>query len=436
MDYQQALNDINQISSFRSHMTLGLARIQELLHRLGNPHKHLKCIHVAGTNGKGSACAMLQQILTEHGYKTALYTSPHMMSYTERFQIDGICISEEEFAQEVAIVKTHFTNMIEEGFETPTLFEFLTAICFHYFYSKSVDIVVLETGLGGLYDATNVIENPLLCVIMSIGMDHMEFLGNTLEEIAIQKSGIIKQNVPVVLYPQNDFVYNNIAGVCKKNHSPLYDLQQCADIKIILQNLQKTVFSVSTKYFEYEHVCLTLLGEYQIQNAITVLLACDVLSKYGISLHKDTILHAIKKTQWQCRMECVKKNPTVILDGAHNIDGIDMLVRSAKTYFKNQKITLLLGILQDKQYQKMTSEVVSIADTVVITEPNNNRKLNTEKLQQVVSKFHNHVFQNNNIIQAYQTALQLTEKQDVILCCGSLYMIAELKKWIQDSDKK
>lgn len=427
MNYQQALAYINQISSFCSTTTLGLFRIQQLLKRMGNPQKQLKCIHVAGTNGKGSACAMLQSILTQSGYKTALYTSPHLIKYNERYQIDGICISDEKFAQEVYFVKKYYIQMIDEGFEAPTLFEFLTAICFHYFAQEAVDVVLLETGLGGLSDATNIIENPLLCLIMSIGMDHMEFLGDTIEKIAVEKAGIIKQNCTVVLYPQKNLVYNKIADICKQKQSSLYDLQNNVKIKILLQNLEKTLFSVSTKYFQYDMVNLSLLGEYQIQNCVTVLLACHVLKQCGLHLTKQTILSGIQKTNWQGRMEIIQHHPIVILDGAHNIDGITMLARSIKKYFKHKKITLLIGILREKEYQKMIDIILPIVDTVVLTEPMSNRKLDIEKLEKTTLYFHKKMWKNTHVIEAYQTALSVTAKKDVLLCCGSLYMIGEIK---------
>ncbi len=370
---------------------------------------------------------MLQNILTQSGYKTALYTSPHLIKYNERYQIDGICISDEKFAQEVDFVKKYYTQMIDEGFETPTLFEFLTAICFHYFAQQSVDIVLLETGLGGLSDATNVIEKPLLCLIMSIGMDHMEFLGDTIEKIAEEKAGIIKQNCAVALYPQKNLVYNKIADICKQKQSPLYDLQHNVKTKILLQNLEKTIFSVSTKYFHYDMVNLSLLGDYQIQNCITVLIACHVLKQYGLHITKQSILSGIEKTNWPGRMEVIQHNPIVILDGAHNIDGIIMLSRSIKKYFKHKKITLLIGVLRDKEYQKMIDNILPMVDTVILTEPMSNRKLNIEKLEKITLCFHKKVLKNVHIKEAYQTALSVTAKKDVLLCCGSLYMIGEIK---------
>ncbi len=427
MDYQQALTYIHQISVFRSTTTLGLSRIQELLKRMGNPQKKVKCIHVAGTNGKGSACAMLQSILTENGYCTGLYTSPHLISYKERYQIDGVCISEERFAQEVCFIKQYYTQMIEEGLEAPTLFEFLTAMCFHYFATEAVDILILEVGLGGLCDATNVIETPLLCLIMSIGMDHMEFLGNDLEQIAIEKAGIIKENIPVVLYPQKNLVYNRIVEICNHKKASLYDLQSDVNINIHLQNLEKTLFSVSTKYFKHT-IHLNLLGDYQIQNSITVLLACHVLKQNGLDLTEKQILTGIQKSHWQGRMELVHHHPIVLLDGAHNTDGICMLCQSIKKYFKHQKITLLLGILNDKEHQKMIQKILPLVNIVVLTEPQSNRKLNINDLEKEIS--HKKIFKNAQVTEAYQTALSVTAKKDVIICCGSLYMIGEIKNYI------
>lgn len=428
MDYQQTLTYINQLSI--SGVTLGLERIKELLKRLGNPQKQLRCIHVAGTNGKGSACALLESILRESGYKTALYTSPHLVCYNERYQINGICISDEYFAKEVTLVKKHCDQMVCDGFEHPTIFEILTAVAFHYFLIESVDIILLEVGLGGIFVATNVIEKPLLSIIMSIGMDHMEYFGNDIEKIAVEKAGIIKENCPVVLYPQKNLVYNKIVNICKEKKATLYSLQKQVQKKVFLQNIEKTIFSVSTPYYQYNLIDLRLLGDYQILNCITVLLACHVLQKNGISLKKENILNGIQKTHWQGRMEIMNHNPIVLLDGAHNTDGILMLAQSIQKYFKHKKITLLLGVLGDKEYEKMIQIILPLVDKIVLTEPNNYRKLNLEKLEEAMIPFHKPILKQIHVKEAYLTALSITSNKDAVICCGSLYMIGTLRNYI------
>ncbi len=428
MDYQQTLIYINQLSI--AGVTLGLERIKELLKRLGNPQKQLRCIHVAGTNGKGSACALLESILRHSGYKTALYTSPHLVYYNERYQINGVCISDEAFAKEITLVKKHCEQMVCDGFEHPTVFEILTAAGFHYFAIESVDIILLEVGLGGAFDATNVIENPLLSIIMSIGMDHMEYFGNDMQKITVEKAGIIKENCPVVLYPQKNLVYNKIVNICKEKNAPLYCLQKQVHKKVLLQNIEKTIFSVSTPYFQYDLIDLRLLGNYQILNCITVLLACHVLQKRGIFLKKETILNAITKTHWKGRMEIVHHQPIVLLDGAHNADGISMLAQSIQTYFKHKKITLLLGVLGDKEYEKMIQLILPLVDKIVLTEPDSHRKLNVQKLEEAIIPFQKHILKQIHVQKAYQTALSITADKDAVICCGSLYMIGTLRDYI------
>ncbi|NLK37067.1 MAG: bifunctional folylpolyglutamate synthase/dihydrofolate synthase [Epulopiscium sp.] len=429
MQYNEAISYINQITplGFR----LGLERIQALLDAIGNPEKKLRCIHVAGTNGKGSACAMLKSILTEAGYRTAVYTSPHLEDYTERFEVNGVPITKEEFAQEVAYLIPFCKTLEEDVVGHPTVFELLTAVAFHYFAAQQVDIVLLEVGLGGRFDATNVIEAPLLSLIMSIGMDHMDYLGNTIEEIASEKGGIIKENSPTVLYSQSDVVYNKIAEICKNKSSHLYYVKK-NHIKVLKQDLSQTVFSVTNEFFSYPNITLSLLGTYQIENCCAVLLACHVLQSQGISITEKAILNGIKNACWNGRMELIQKNPTVIIDGAHNVDGIEMLVTSIIHYFSSKNITLLLGVLEDKEYNKMVQAILPYVKTIVLTEPHNERKLSVAQLEKELSHWQGNVYKNPDIGQAYSLALQLTPPEDVLICCGSLYMIGKLRTYLSD----
>ncbi len=427
MQYNEAIQYLENISSLGSK--LDLSRIEELLGKLGYPHEKLKCIHVAGTNGKGSSCAMLQSILTESGYRTGMYTSPHLEKYNERFQINGQTISDEDFAAEITLIEKLCKELVAEGKDHSTVFEVLTALAFHYFFIHEVEIVVLEVGLGGRFDATNVIKKPLLSLITSIGMDHMDFLGHSIEQIAYEKGGIIKENCPVVLYSQDEIVYNKIKCICDEKKAKLYYTPKNG-IHIIAKDLQHTLFSVKNAYISFSQVNLPLLGIYQISNCATVLLACKVLQEQGLALTEISILEGIRKTRWQGRMEICRTEPLVLLDGAHNTDGITMLAESLKQYFPDKMITLVLGILGDKEYEKMAETILPLVNSVVLTEPHNDRKLAVDRLEKVISHCKKPIFKNPNIKEAYKTALCITEQDQILLCCGSLYMIGEIRKYI------
>lgn len=427
MLYNDAIAYLENISALGSK--LGLERIQELLNKLDNPQNKLKCIHVAGTNGKGSACSLLKNILIEAGYKVGVYTSPHLQEYTERFEINLTPIPKEDFAKELQLIQTICKEMEQSSIGHPTIFELLTAMAFHYFLKENVDIVILEVGLGGRFDATNVITKPLLSLIMSIGMDHMDYLGHSLEQIAMEKAGIIKENCPVVLYSQSEVVYNKIMEICSGKNANLYYAKQ-SNIQIIKQSLKETIFSIENKYFSYPRVHLPLLGSYQMQNCATVLLACHVLQKIGLSISTTQILNGIQKAYWNGRMEVCQQNPLVVLDGAHNTDGIIALSQSIPQYFIGKKITLLLGVLGDKEYNKMTEAILPLVDTIVLTEPFNERKLTVDELESFLSSWKKPIYKNADIKQAYQLALQQTGENDVLLCCGSLYMIGEVRNYI------
>jgi len=425
MNYQEALCYLENISP--TGIQLGIFRMEILLKKLGNPEKRLSVIHIAGTNGKGSTSAMLSAILTESGYHTGMYTSPHLVQYNERYSIDGKEISNHDFSKYMEIIKDACDEMVTQNQGQPTVFEILTALGFLYFFQENVDILILEVGLGGRFDATNVITKPLLSIITSIGMDHMDYLGNTLDEISYEKGGIIKKNCPVVLYSQQDLVYNQIVGICRKQNAPLF-YEPETNFDFIEKSLDKTVFHIKNTTYAYENLTLSLAGAYQPFNCATVLLACEVLNKKGLAIPENHIRTGLMNVSWAGRMECIQKNPLVLLDGAHNADGIEMLVHSLKDYFESQKITLLLGVLGDKEYEKMARELLPLVDYIVLTEPKNERKLSVDILEQTIQKLGKTAQKNCTISEALPLALKHTKKDGVLLCCGSLYMIGEIRK--------
>ena len=415
MNYIESIKYLEEEVGFAS--VPGLSRIQALLKRLGNPEKKLRCIHVAGTNGKGSAVAMLSSVLRESGCKTASYTSPHLHRYNERF------------AAEITLMRHHCEAMAANGEDVPTLFEIVTAAAFHYFAEEKVDIAVMEVGLGGTYDATNVIEAPLLSLIMSISMDHMDYLGNTLSDIAREKCGIIKKNCPVVLYSQEKIVYNMAKEMAQALSAPFY-CETENQISVHKQDFDGTIFSVKNHLIDYQELTLPLPGDYQIANCITVLNACAILQQLGLPLTEETIRRGILHAFWHGRMEVLKQHPLVLLDGAHNADGIAKLAQSLPHYVNGRKITLVLGVLGDKEYPLMLSEIFPLIHQAVLTEPLSERKLDLDSLAKATAHFHKPVILEKEIPRAFDRALEITDENDMILCCGSLYMIGEIREYI------
>ncbi|KXL52473.1 folylpolyglutamate synthase [Anaerotignum neopropionicum] len=427
MNYKESIQYLEEEIGFAS--CPGLERIFDLMKKLGSPEKKLKVVHIAGTNGKGSAAAMLSSVLQEAGYRTACYTSPHLEKYNERFLINGQEISNDAFATIMTRTKLACKQLIAEGKAAPTLFEVITGAAFLYFAEESVDIAVIEVGLGGKFDATNIIESPILSVIMSISMDHTDFLGNTIEQIAGEKAGIIKKNCPVVLYFQKEIVYNIVKTQAQFLNAPLF-CPKDAEITIFAQTLEGTIFGVKSGSFTYESLFLPLLGQHQVQNCVTILEACEVLKKSGFPLTKNQIQTGVSKSFWAGRMEICKKNPLVVLDGAHNADGIGRLAESVRIYFENKKITLVLGVLGDKEYEKMAKLILPFAHQVVLTEPHSERKLDAKKLANIIQSKELPIYIEPQLENAYHEALRITDEAGIILCCGSLYMIGALRSYI------
>lgn len=429
MNYEEAIAYIDDITGISAKV--GLVRIKRILEKFGNPQNNLKIIHVAGTNGKGSVCAMLANILIQMGNVVGLYTSPHLKCYNERYQINFTMISNEDFANYMELIKQNCDEMVKNGEGQPTVFEVLTCLAFLYFAEKKVNYVVLEVGLGGKFDATNIIEAPILSIITSIGKDHIEYLGDSLEQIAAEKGGIIKNNCPVVLASQNESVYHVIKQICEEKGTQLYYAQQNY-IKVLSQKLDKTIFSIKNKFLEYESIELSLLGSYQIQNCATVLLACKVLADKKVSLDEKAIREGIKTTYWAGRMELCAENPALFVDGAHNYDGICALKETLQNYFTDKKITLVVGILKDKEYEKMVDIILPFVHKIVITEPDSQRKLNINNLKSLIICCGKPVYEYKEIKEALRCAKKITDEKDIICCAGSLYMVGKIKELLED----
>ncbi len=423
MTYNDALQYLDSKHTFASQPTL--ERMKSVLSLLQNPQEHLRVIHIAGTNGKGSACAMLSSILMEGGYRTGVYTSPHLQRCNERIRLNAENISDRDFAdileQVMLAERIHCAN----GGEALTYFEVLTCGAFLYFHQARADIVILETGLGGRFDATNVVTSPLLSIIMSISFDHTAFLGNSLEAIAFEKGGIIKKNCPVVLYYQQKIVYNVIKQIAQSLQAPLYFEE--TNVVLEKQDLQGTVFSAKNNLFAMEHIVLPLLGTYQIENCITVLNACAVLCKNDIFLSEEAIRKGLFAAKWSGRMEIMGTKPLILLDGAHNADGIRRLAESLHLLCRGKKITILLGVLADKAYEEMISFLLPLAHKIILTEPHSSRKLPVDILKQHIHTQQKIYLEQPDLARALDLALAHTKEDEVLLCCGSLYMIGDLR---------
>jgi len=418
--------------------TLGLDKMKSLMRRLGNPQEELKIIHVAGTNGKGSVCSMLNSILIEANYLVGLFTSPHLIDYNERIRVQNIPIDDKDFEKLNTRIEKICKEMVGDGEESPTFFEYITAMAFLYFAEKNVDIVVLETGIGGTYDVTNIIKTPLVSVITSIGKDHMAMLGDTIEQITQEKAGIIKENCHTVLYKSDRLVYNSVNGICKDKKSLLFS---CQDVLISQEhyNMDGTRFTAKDSRFTYQVIYLQLLGKYQVSNAITTLMTIESLKLQGYEISKKVVYSGLKNTKWPGRMEIVQKSPTIILDGAHNEQSAKAVTTTLSTLTKKRKICMLIGVLKDKDYTRIVEILIPFADTIIVTEITNKRALSAERLYNTIKdKGHldTQLILEKNIRNAYKIGQELLKENDILCCLGSLYLVGEIKQLLKKGEDK
>lgn len=429
MNYNEAIDYIENTAKFGKNK--GLERTNKILELLGNPHKDLKCIHIAGTNGKGSTTAMLAQILMESGYKVGMYTSPFIEEFEERIQINSNNIPKERLCEVVGKVKIAVDETCELGYDEPTEFEIITAVMFVYFQEEKVDYAVIEVGLGGRIDATNVV-NPLISIITSISYDHVKILGNTLEEIAYEKAGIIKEKTPVILYPVEEEAKLSIEKVAKEKQSPIiYVKKEDSMLKEKLYNVPCQEIIVNTSKNTYE-IQLSLLGTHQLLNCSVVINASEELQNIGVNIKKEHIIEGLKKVKWAGRLEMLKAKPMVVIDGAHNIDGIKSLKNSINTYFKYNKCILIMGILSDKQVDDMVKVITPEASNIITVTPPSYRAENSSGLVEIIKKYNSNCEAIENYKEAYEKALSYANENDLILICGSLYMVGEMRKTIRN----
>lgn len=419
MTFEEAMEYMTKANNRGS--VLGLDNIKRLLYQLDNPQNKIPVVHIAGTNGKGSILAYIGSVLQNAGYAVGRYISPTIFDYREKYQINGQYISEEDFLENFLIVKKAIDEMVLDGYNEPTAFEIETAVGFVYFFSKKVDVILLETGMGGRLDATNVVDKPLCTILASISMDHMQFLGNTIEDIADEKAGIIKKNVPVVLYPTNDKIESVVESVAVKKRANLKLIDE-SYIDILEQNLDKQKF-----IYNGEDYTIHLLGKHQIYNAVTAIETLKILMNHFV-LSRKNLKIGIEKAKWNGRFEIIGHKPLIIRDGAHNADAAKKLADTIDLYFKNRRIIYIIGVLADKEYDKVLQITADRADKIITITPKNHRALDAFELAKCAKKYNDNVVAIPDIKEAMKEAQREANEKDVIIAFGSLSYIGELTK--------
>lgn len=426
MTYDEAIKYIHGVSNF--FCKPGLERVKRLCSALGDPQRELRFIHVAGTNGKGSFCAMTDSVLRAAGYKVGLYTSPYILRFNERIRVNGESISDGDLARLTERVR----SIAEQMEDKPTEFELITAIAFEHFRNERCDIVVLEVGMGGRLDATNVIDSPLLSAITGIALDHTAFLGDSVEKIALEKAGIIKKGVPVLYGGDDKSAYRVITSEADKKGSALYTSDK-ESLRIRSLDLSGSEFD----YREHRGVRISLLGSYQPENAATVLDALDILREKGVKISEEAVRTGLDRTKWAARFEIIHRDPLVIFDGAHNPQGIAAAVRSIKQYF-DKKVVIFTGVLKDKDYRQIAASISEVGLKAYTVTPENPRALSAEEYARVLAEYGVPSTPEGSVDEAIKAALFSAKEMGTALCClGSLYTyekVAEAIKKLDNSD--
>lgn len=420
MKYTEAMDYIDSLKQYG--IVPGLDSITELCRQLGNPQEQLKFVHIAGTNGKGSTLAYISTVLKKAGYRVGRYISPAIRCYEERIQVNEKNISKKALCEELVKIKTVCDEMVAEGLHHPTPFEVETALAFCYFVEKKCDIVVLETGMGGREDATNVIQNTLVSVIASVSMDHMQFLGKTLEKIAGEKAGIIKPNSDVVCLKQSQ----EVLSVVEKKAEEVGSRLLIADPSLV-KNVKYSLKGQTFDYGECKKMQTSLIGSVQVDNAVLAMEVLKVLVQKGFSISEDAMRKGLKETVWNGRFSVIQKSPLFVIDGAHNEDAAKKLAKSIEIYFTNKRIIYIMGILKDKEYEKIIALTAKYASQIItVATPGNPRAMDSLELAEEVMKVNPNVTCAASVEEAVEMAHLLAGKEDVILAFGSLSFLGRI----------
>ena len=432
MNYKEALKYIEETHKFG--IRLGLDNMTKLLDLLGNPQDNLNIIHMSGTNGKGSTCSFITSILKEAGYKVGLYTSPFLETFTERIRINGENIPEEDVARIISLIKEKIEQMVKEGYSYPTEFEIVTTMAFYYYYEQNVDYVALEVGLGGRYDATNIIKSSQVSVIGSISLDHTNILGDNISKIAYEKGGIIKENGVAIVYNQSDEVKNVIKQICYDKNAT-YIETNFDDIEIKKSDIYSQVYDATIFDESYENIEIKLIGEHQINNSILALTVIKYLEcNKGLKIDDKSIRRGLINTKWPGRIEKISENPLFIIDGAHNEDGALSLAKAIDKNFKDRNLTLLIGMLEDKDIDSVLDILIPKFNKVITTTPDNPRAIDSSKLKGKILRYTDNVVDKKDIEEALNYTLESSSDNDVIISAGSLYMIGSIRRLMTNNN--
>lgn len=417
MTYDEALEFLN--APKYSETRPGLGPVTELMHRLGDPQDQLRYVHITGTNGKGSTSAFVERALREAGYRTGLYTSPYIQNFTERIQVSGEEIPREELADITEKVKAASLSMLADGMKEPTIFEMVTAVAFIYFYRMKCDIVVLEVGMGGRLDATNIVPRPEVSVITGVAMDHMEFLGDTVADIAFEKAGIIRDGGVTVTAPLVPEAMEVIRKTAEEKNSTLVEVD-LSGIKMLESGLDGQSY-----VFRGQKISISKLGKYQVRNSALAYTVLEQMKNKWPMLTEDVILKGLEKASWMGRLELLRKDPPFLIDGAHNADGVAALVESLKDLFPGEKFRFVTGVLRDKDYQAMMRLTEDIAVEYFTVTPDSPRALPAEDLKAFLEKDGQKARSFSSLRKAAEEAWRSEELRTVAF--GSLYYIGALR---------
>ncbi len=402
---------------------LGLDAINRLVRGLGNPHERFRSIHVAGTNGKGSIAAILSSVLVREGYKVGLYTSPHLVRFNERIRINGCPVSDD-----AVLAAAEAVQLVYAQGELPTFFECATAMAMYHFAVENVDWAILETGMGGRLDATNVIR-PEVSIISNISLDHQQYLGNTLAKIAAEKGGIIKDAVPVVTAVKSKSAFEVIQKIASEKNAPIYRLG--SDLRV--RRDRKGCFSYFGIHWKWKKLKVGLCGEHQIDNAAAALGALEVLMRKGVGISEKSIYQGLAEVKWPGRLEIVSERPLVMLDGAHNRAGVKSLKQYLKNNLNGRRLTLVVGIMADKSWHAMLRSLIPIAHRLIITSPQSERAVEPETLAAFIRPFLKEFDVIPRVDQAVAAAIKHAGRKGAVCVAGSLYAAGEAKAYLENT---